>query len=288
MTTSDDPSATTPATTPIYDSQVDATRWSETDTATSAGAGQGGSSQGGGSQGTAGQVKDEAKNVAGTAADAGREVAGVAKEQAKNVAGEAKSQVRDLYHQSQRELRDQAAQQQERVADGLRSVSDELHQMAAASDSNGVASDLVRQAADRTHSVAEWLGARDPGSLLNEVKSYARRNPGTFIAVAAVAGALVGRLGRSLAANASDDADSSGTTGTAGSHDAPPTTPPATYTAPPTGFDETGTVGGVGDVGFGAPGAAGPGAADTGIYTEPGGFTGTGGLDDTGLDGGRR
>lgn len=271
MTMSDDPSATTPATTPIYDSQVGASGWTESETPSESGG--------------VGQVRDEAKNVAGTAADAGRDVAGVAKEQAQNVAGEAKSQVRDLYHQSQRELRDQAAQQQERVAGGLRSVSDELRQMASASESGGVASDLVRQAADRTSSVAEWLGARDPGSLLNEVKSYARRNPGTFIAVAAVAGALVGRLGRSLAANASDDSSGSGTTGT---QYTPPTTPAGTYTTPTTGFDETGTVGGVGDVGFGAPGAAGPGAADTGIYTEPGGFTGTGGLDDTGLDGGRR
>jgi hypothetical protein len=71
--------------------------------------------------------------------------------------------------------------------------------MASASESGGVASDLVRQAARRADGIATWLGDRDPGSLLSEVKSYARRNPGTFIAIAALAGAVGGRLTRALA-----------------------------------------------------------------------------------------
>ena len=181
-----------------------------------------------------GGVKDEAGRVAGSAADAGKAVAGTAKEQAKNVAGEAKSQAKDLYHQTQRELRDQAAQQQERVASGLRSVGDELQQMASSSEQGGIASDLVRQAADRTHSIAGWLDQRDPGSLLNEVKSYARRNPGTFIAAAAIAGALAGRLTRALASGG-NDSGSAGSTGTTTRHHRrderhdpvtrPPTTP---------------------------------------------------------------
>uniref|UniRef100_UPI0028D7F0DF hypothetical protein n=1 Tax=uncultured Leifsonia sp. TaxID=340359 RepID=UPI0028D7F0DF len=161
--------------------------------------GLGGSSSGQSAGGTAQAAKQEAGRVADSAVDAGKDVAAVAKDEAANVAQETKEQAKDLYRQTQQELREQAALQQERVASGLRSIGDELQQMAGASEAQGVASDLVGQAARRTQAVASWLDERDPGSLLQEVKSYARRNPGTFIAAAAVAGALAGRLTRALA-----------------------------------------------------------------------------------------
>jgi hypothetical protein len=74
--------------------------------------------------------------------------------------------------------------------------------MAAASEQPGVATDLVRQAAERSSAVASWLDGRDPGSLLTEVKSFARQRPGTFLLLAAGAGVLAGRLSRSLSAGA--------------------------------------------------------------------------------------
>ena len=153
---------------------------------------------------TADVAREQASRVADTAAQSGQHVASVAKDEAVGVAQEAKYQAKDLFQQAQSSLRDQAAQQQDRVASGLRSVGDELSQMASASDSQGMASDLVRQAADRAHGVASWLEQRDPGSLLGELKSYARRSPGTFIAIAAVAGVVAGRLTRSLTSGSPD------------------------------------------------------------------------------------
>ena len=153
-------------------------------------------------------AKDEVGRVADSAVDAGKDVAEVAKDEAHEVAHEAKEQAKDLYRQTQQELREQAAVQQQRVADGLRSIGHELQQMARSSDQQGVASDLVGQAANRTQSVARWLDERDPGSLLREVKSYARRNPGTFIAVAALTGVVAGRLTRALASG--DDSANGG------------------------------------------------------------------------------
>ncbi|HVX07718.1 hypothetical protein [Humibacter sp.] len=167
-----------------------------------------GSQTQGSQQGSRG-VRDEAGRVAQNAADAGSDVASVAKEQAQDVLEEGKAQASELLHQTQDELREQAAHQQERVAAGLHSISDELTQMASASESGGMASDLVRQAARRADSIATWLGDRDPGSLLSEVKSYARRNPGTFIAIAALAGAVGGRLTRALASGGSSGAGGS-------------------------------------------------------------------------------
>jgi hypothetical protein len=210
MTMSDDQSADTP----IFDSRRDAL---EPEAGLPETVLPGGETGGGGSaESGQGGVKDEAGRVAGSAAEAGKDVAATAAEQAKNVAGEAKSQAKDLYRQTQQELREQAAQQQQRVASGLRSVGDELQQMAASSEQGGLASDLVRQAAQRTQSVAGWLDQRDPGSLLEEVKSYARRNPGTFIAAAAIAGALAGRLTRALASGGDSGSGSSASSGTSG------------------------------------------------------------------------
>ncbi len=84
------------------------------------------------------------------------------------------------------------------MASGLHSLSDELHSMAKGSTEQGVAADLAREAADRTRAIAAWLEDREPGQLVDEVKSFARERPGAFLGIAAAAGVLVGRLGRGL------------------------------------------------------------------------------------------
>ena len=149
---------------------------------------------------------EQAEKVGDTAAHAAGQVADVTKDEVGKVAAETKKQAKDLLTDARSQLTEQAGEQQARVADGLRSISDELTQMASASDADGVATDLVRQAASRAGNVATWLDDRDPGSLLEEVRSYARRKPGTFIALAAVAGILAGRLTRSVAAESADEA----------------------------------------------------------------------------------
>jgi ElaB/YqjD/DUF883 family membrane-anchored ribosome-binding protein len=155
---------------------------------------------------TTGVAKDQAADVAGTARDAGKHVAGVAGEQAGQVASEATHQVKQLVHQAKGELTEQAATQQQRVASGLRSLSKELGTMAQGSEQSGMATDLVHQASERTNAVASWLEQREPGHVLDEVTRFARQRPGTFLALAAGAGLLVGRLGRGLKA-ATDDAN---------------------------------------------------------------------------------
>ncbi|ALV41125.1 hypothetical protein AU252_08155 [Pseudarthrobacter sulfonivorans] len=179
-------------------------------------------------------VKEEAGDVARTAADSAQSVAETAKSEAANVASEAKANAKDLLQQARYDLTEQASAQQQKVASGLRSVSDELHAMAQASDQPGVATDLVRQAAERSSSVASWLDGRDPGSLLNEVKSFARQRPGTFLLLAAGAGVLAGRLGRSLSAGA-PESTTTNYVGTGGQHAAGPGgyTPSAGGTVPP-------------------------------------------------------
>lgn len=184
-------------------------------------------------------AKDEAAELKRTAADSAQTVAETAKTEASNVAAEVKTNARDLLHQAKSDLTDQAGAQQQKVAEGLRSVSTELHSMAAASDQPGVATDLVRQAAERSSTVASWLDGRDPGSLLTEVKSFARQRPGTFLLLAAGAGVLAGRLSRSLSAGAPETTATATRipdTGTA--VPPPPVQMPAPETAT-TGFADT-------------------------------------------------
>ena len=61
--------------------------------------------------------------------------------------------------------------------------------------------DLVRSAADRVDVAARWLENNEPGALLEDVKAFARRKPGVFIAIAVGAGILAGRFARSALAS---------------------------------------------------------------------------------------
>ncbi|NYD71339.1 hypothetical protein [Herbiconiux flava] len=189
-------------------------------------------SQGGEDQGKVDAAKQAAGDVKETAAEQAGHVAGTAKDEAKNVAREAKSQARDLYAQTQSELKEQAGVQQKRVASGLRSIGDELGSMADGSENAGLAGDLVRQVSDRAGSAASWLDSRDPGSLLAEVKSYARRKPGTFIAVAAIAGVVAGRLTRSLAQSAAEEKEADATAPASSTSPVPPAPSSAAPVAP--------------------------------------------------------
>jgi hypothetical protein len=188
---------------------------------------------------TAAAARDEAAGVAGEAKDASRRVASTAKDEATRVAHEAKSQGRQLLTDVSGELKEQAGQQQQRAASGLRSIGDELRTMASNSQEQGMAAEVVGQVAQRVSSTAQWLEARDPGSLLTEVKSFARRRPGVFIALAAGAGVVAGRLVRSLSESAGDDSGP-----TAPGTTAPPVATETPVTETPT-FDrvvsETGT-----------------------------------------------
>ena len=172
-------------------------------------------------------AKEEAADVARTAAGSAQSVAETAKSEAANVAHEAKANAQDLLHQARTGLTSQAGTQQQKAAEGIRNISSQLHSMASAPDQQGMASDLVRQAADRASSVASWLENRQPGDLLTEVQRYARNNPGTFLLLAAGAGVLAGRLTRGLTAGAPE---TQGQVSASGQHRA--VQPPAVQSPP--------------------------------------------------------
>jgi hypothetical protein len=158
-----------------------------------------------GQQGTADVVQDQASGLSHGSVQAGKHVAEVAREQASGVAAETARQGRDLLQQAQSELAGQAAHAQQRVAEQLLSLSDELRAMADHSGDGGMAADLADQAASRVRDAGQWLDGRKPGQVVNEMQSFARRRPAAFLALAAGAGLVAGRLTRGLKDASSDD-----------------------------------------------------------------------------------
>ena len=195
---------------------------------------------------TAGAAKEQAGAVAGDAKQAASDVLETGKEEAAHVAQEAKVQVKDLLDQSRTQLTEQAHAQKENAAKGVRAFSDDLTSLANGEGGEGnAAAKLVSQAAERAQGVASWLESRDPGELLDDVRSFARRRPGAFILIAAATGLVAGRLVRALTAEAKDE--KAATTDTAGPEFAAPAA--ADYSAPAaadytvggtTSFDERG------------------------------------------------
>lgn len=155
-------------------------------------------------------AKEHAGAVAQDAKESTKNVASTAASEAKDVAQEARTQVRQLFHQLTGEATDQASGQTQRAVQGLRSLGSELSGMAESSQGeSGMAADLARQGASRLDAAASWLEGRQPGEILDEVRSFARRRPGAFLAGAAILGLVGGRMTRGLTGDSSSDSSSS-------------------------------------------------------------------------------
>jgi hypothetical protein len=234
---------------------------------------------------TADVARDQAATVGRSASEAGSQVAQTAADQARAVASETARQTRDLLGEAGGQVRGQASVQQQNAARQLRSFGDELQEMAAKSGQSGLATEVAQQAADRLHGSASWLEQREPADVLDAVRDFARRRPGTFLLGAAVAGLVAGRLTRGIT-----DAARSGNQdryrqdgpqpGAAGQ------IPPAAAMPPPPDLDWTTPVPGYSSVPgtAAADGASEPSTtAGSAPYYPAGGFAGPGvaGAEDT-------
>ncbi len=138
--------------------------------------------------------------------------------------------------------------------------------MARAGDQSGVAAGLVDDVAKRAHDAASWLDSRDPGSLLEEARSFARRRPGAFLAIAAGVGVVAGRLSRSLVDEHRDE--SSGSSGTAEFASTGEYAGTTGYSGT-TGYGETTAYGETTSIGTGSLAATGVGDAGMPSATSP-------------------
>jgi hypothetical protein len=133
--------------------------------------------------------------TSGAMPDQARHVADVAQSEAQNVAAEAKTQAANLLAETKVQLEEQSRTQRDRLVDTLRTVGDDLDQMAGQAN-RGVATDLARQVAQQAHAFSKRLQGREPAEILEDVRDFARRKPGTFLLASLAAGIVAGRLAR--------------------------------------------------------------------------------------------
>lgn len=191
-------------------------------------------------QEAASTAAEEGRHLAGTAQEEVQNVASVAAEQARNLIGEARSQVGG-------QLGEQVTSQRDQVVGLLRSLGDDLESMAAQGPGSGLAADLVRELGDRARSLREQLDGREPGQLLDDARSFARKRPGTFLLGALAAGVVAGRLVRGAAegtagAAVAAERETTTTATATGTGTIPPAVPvsPAVTTTQPTLSDPVG------------------------------------------------
>jgi hypothetical protein len=182
-------------------------------------------------------AKEQAQQAAGTAKDEGQRVAGVAKDEAQSVVRDARNQARGLLDDATSQVDAQSREQKDRLAEVVRTFGDDLHAMTSQGEgTSGLAGQVVQQVADQARSAAAHLEGREPRELLDDVRGFARRRPGTFLLGALVAGVVVGRVTRGAkdSQQSSTDGDSSVATPASSSAPAFPSqsTPGAPRTAP--------------------------------------------------------
>lgn len=144
------------------------------------------------------KAREQAATFGQETAQTGGQVARNAAGQGREVLAEAGHQTRNLLGEASSQLRQQAQAQQKQVAQRLREIGMGLQHMAERDGQTGMTGDVVRRASSAAQDAAGWLEARDPGMMINDVREYARRRPGAFLAGAVVAGLVFGRLTRAL------------------------------------------------------------------------------------------
>lgn len=176
-------------------------------------------------------AKDEAGQVADNAQRAASEVTDTAREEARQVTDEATGQIKSLASSAQDEFYSQAGSQQQRLAEQSRTVSDDLQRISRGEPAE---SDLVNRVvgmmAQRAEQFTTQLENKEPSELLGDVRRFASRRPGLFLAVAAGVGLAAGRLTRGLADN--DEVGNSGDSEKTGSQQGTDTAPPVRQTTP--------------------------------------------------------
>ena len=131
-------------------------------------------------------------NDQGSTTDQAKHAASVASDEAKQVAADVRDQARGLLDETKNQVQDQSRTQRDRLVDTLRTFGDDLDGMAQ--DRDGLASGAAREVAQRVRTISERLDGREPSELLDDLRSFARRRPGMFLAGALVSGVVVGRL----------------------------------------------------------------------------------------------
>ena len=143
---------------------------------------------------TTSETGSRARTTASVAADETQHVGRVAGEEMQNVAGETMSQVRQLADEARAQAEEQGRSQRDRLVSTLNTFSQDLDSMSRAGGGQGMAGQMVRMISGRARDLSGRLEGREPQDLLDDVRGFARRRPGTFLLGSLAAGVIAGRL----------------------------------------------------------------------------------------------
>jgi hypothetical protein len=190
--------------------------------------------------------RDAAGAVTNEVSERASELKDTATEHASAVAAEAKEQARTVFDETRGEVTRQLDEQGRRLGEAVRTASEQVRSMADRGEP-GVVSDVTRQIGDGLANVARTVEEGGIQGVADDLRQFARRQPGLFLAGAGIAGFLVARLLRSGAM--------SGSGGNGQTRDATPSqtaadwpgemgTEPAIAPSPPIGLGAGGALGG--------------------------------------------
>jgi hypothetical protein len=131
------------------------------------------------------------------------ELKDTAAEHAGAVASEAKQQARNVMDETRGEIGRQLDEQGRRAGQAARHASEQLHTMADSAEP-GVVTDITRQLGDGLANVAQSVEQGGVQGVADDLRRFARRQPGLFLAGAGIAGFVVARLLRSGAMSGSN------------------------------------------------------------------------------------
>jgi hypothetical protein len=148
------------------------------------------------------EVKDEAINQAHDLKSATAEHAGA-------MTNEAKAKAVDVAHDVKHELVKHGDAQAERVAGALHATGRQLEVMADGGEPGTVA-DVTRQLGGAAQQLAGRLESGGVNGVADDLRGFARRQPGLFLAAAGLAGFVVVRALRAAPSGAMSGGSSSG------------------------------------------------------------------------------
>lgn len=146
----------------------------------------------------AASAKEEASVVADTVKEEGGRVVGSAKEEAGQVIDEARHQTRRIMDEGVDELKHQAGMGQQRIAEVVRSMSEELRSMTDPATESGPVVEFAGRLQQYGQDASGWLEETSPEDVLDSVRRFAARRPWAFLAISAGVGFVGARLARSL------------------------------------------------------------------------------------------
>lgn len=170
---------------------------------------------------------DRVSEVSEHARAAGSETVATAGQNVAKVKDETVSQAKDLVGQTRDQLTAQANNQLGQLGSTIRRLATELEEMGQRSEHDGMARSVVKDAAQRSHRLADKVEGREIADVLADVRHFARQRPGLFLLGAAGLGVLVGRMGRGI--RDAGESESSQSEPSVSASAIPPSYPEPTY-----------------------------------------------------------